>query len=180
MNIQDPHISHSSSKHMQKVDAAGLTDFFKQIHTLHSMDTITFLCIGTDRSSGDALGPLTGSELCGYGVPHVIGTLPLPCDSNNFVANVANIPKHHIVIAVDACLGQPNSIGKYIVSHQPLIPAQSVGQALPAVGNYSVAAVVNANSPKPYATLQVTSLFQVITMARQIAASVAEGFELIN
>lgn len=88
-----------------------------------------------------------------------------------------SIPPESVIIAIDACLGAPSSVGFFLVSGQPLQPAQSVGLTLPAVGNYSVAAVVNANSPKPYWTLQMTSLHLVMQMAEQIALAVAEGFQ---
>ena len=33
-------------------------------------DNLVFCCIGTDRSTGDALGPLTGSLLSNYQFPY--------------------------------------------------------------------------------------------------------------
>lgn len=75
-----------------KMDDAGLVSFFMEIAALHSAEEVTFLCIGTDRSTGDALGPLTGSKLVEHGFRHVIGTLPSPCDADNLVARVAEIP----------------------------------------------------------------------------------------
>ncbi|GIO34208.1 hypothetical protein J2TS6_53490 [Paenibacillus albilobatus] len=92
---------------------------------------------------------------------------------------MADIPASRVVVAIDACLGQPQSVGSFLVSDEPLLPARSVGQALPAVGHYSVAAVVNALGPKPYATLQTTSLHHVMTMAGQIASAAAEAFGMI-
>lgn len=86
------------------------------------------------------------------------------------------IPEEHIIVAIDACLGSASSVGNYLVSGLPLIPAQSVGTVLPAVGHYSVAAVVNVNGPKPYWTLQMTSLHQVMEMAGVLADSIVQGF----
>ena len=41
---------------------------------------ILFLCIGTDRSTGDSLGPLVGHSLSRFTLPHarVYGTLDRP------------------------------------------------------------------------------------------------------
>ncbi|MCJ8014497.1 spore protease YyaC [Paenibacillus sp. KQZ6P-2] len=180
MSIQDPHLIRGMGGSRKKMDAEGLHDFFMDIRSRHNQDQITFLCIGTDRSTGDALGPLTGSELCTYGFPHVIGTMASPCDASSLEARITEIPDNHIVIAIDACLGQPLSVGSYLVSDEPLFPAQSVGHALPAVGHYSVAAVVNVKGPKPYATLQMTSLYHVMTMAGQIASAAASAFGLTS
>ncbi|WHY18773.1 spore protease YyaC [Paenibacillus sp. G2S3] len=169
-------IREQGSGKRSKMDDVGLVSFFKEIAALHSAEKVTFLCIGTDRSTGDALGPLTGSKLLEYGFPHVIGTLPSPCDADNLVARVAEISSEHIIIAVDACLGSPVALGYYFVSNEPLQPAQSVGVCLPAVGHYSLAAIVDINGPKPYRTLQTTPLHRVMVMAEQIAAAAAKGF----
>ncbi|UQZ37434.1 spore protease YyaC [Paenibacillus sp. PK3_47] len=152
--------------------------FFQSIAARHKAGQVTFLCIGTDRSTGDALGPLTGSRLQELGFPNVIGTLPSPCDANNLEALAAGIAPEQIVVAIDACLGPPAALGSYFVSGEPLRPAQSVGLSLPAVGNYSVAAIVDVNGPRPYRTIQTTPLYRVMGMAEQIAFAAAQGFGL--
>jgi putative sporulation protein YyaC len=142
------------------------------------MDQVTFVCIGTDRSTGDSLGPLVGTMLTEQGFPHVIGTLAEPCDADHLVSYLERIPQDHHVVAIDACLGQQGSAGMYLVAREPLTPARSVGLALPSVGHYSIAAIVNERSPKPYWTLQMTSLHLVMTMASHIANAAACGFGL--
>ncbi|WP_379131369.1 spore protease YyaC [Paenibacillus sp. sgz500958] len=169
-------IREQGSGKRNKLNAAGLLPFFQEIADLHSVEQVTFLCIGTDRSTGDALGPLTGSKLLEYGFPHVTGTLPEPCDANNLLVRLAEIPAGHIIIAIDACLGPPAAMGYFLASGEPLQPAQSMGVDLPAVGNYSLAAVVDVHGPKPYRTLQTTPLHRVMTMADTIAAAAARGF----
>lgn len=152
--------------------------FFREIAHLHGLNQITFLCIGTDRSTGDALGPLTGSRLLEYGFPQVVGTLPSPCDADTLESRIAEIPPDQMIIAVDACLGSPLTLGCYLAGQGPLQPAESVGGQLPAVGHYSLAAVVDLNGPKPYKTLQTTPLYRVISMAETIAGAAAAGFGL--
>lgn len=171
-------IREEESRQRRKMNAEGLAAFFSGIAVLHSAEEVTFLCIGTDRSTGDALGPLTGSRLLDYGFPNVAGTLPAPCDADNLVRRIAEIPEGQIIIAVDACLGPPAVLGCYFAAAQPLRPAQSVGLALPAVGNYSLAAIVDVNSPRPYRTLQTTPLYRVMVMADEIARAAGRGFGL--
>ncbi|ASA24165.1 spore protease YyaC [Paenibacillus donghaensis] len=161
-----------------KMDAAELEGFFREIAVLHPPQEITFLCIGTDRSTGDALGPLTGTRLLQYGFPHVTGTLSCPCDADNLLACIAAIPVGQTIVAIDACLGPPVALGYYFTSHSALRPAQSVGGSFPAVGHYSLAAIVDINGPKPYRTLQTTPLGRVMMMAEAIAAAAAAGFGL--
>lgn len=156
-----------------------LNGFFKEVWNQNQGEKISFLCIGTDRSSGDALGPLAGSKLIKYGFRHVIGTLDHPCDSSNFNDRMKAIPQNHLIVAIDACLGTAASVGHYILARQPLLPAQSVGGNLPPVGDYSVAAIVNVKGPKPYSSLQMTSLYQVMCMAEEIASAAAAAFGMI-
>ncbi|WP_339322369.1 spore protease YyaC [Paenibacillus sp. FSL W8-0194] len=178
MSNQDFRPGRDKGGNGRKTDADGLRAFLADIRSRHEPSAVTFLCIGTDRSTGDALGPLTGSALSACGFPHVIGTLASPCDASSLEARLAEIPESHVVVAIDACLGQPQSVGSFVVADEPLFPARSVGLSLPPVGNYSVAAVVNAVGPKPYATLQMTSLHHVMAMAGQIASAAAEAFGL--
>ncbi|UPK43157.1 spore protease YyaC [Paenibacillus pabuli] len=168
-------VRHQSREARQNVQGEDLVLFFKRIYQLHSPDEITFVCIGTDRSTGDALGPLTGSLLQEAGVKHVVGTLASPCDADTLEKRLALVPSHHAIIAIDACLGPKQAAGTYYLAEHALIPAKSVGGKLPPVGHYSVAAVVNANGPRPYSILQMTSLHFVMGMSRTIAEAVVEA-----
>ncbi|MGO4545900.1 spore protease YyaC [Paenibacillus sp. 2TAB23] len=129
-------------------------------------DSIVFVCIGSDRSSGDSLGPLIGSMLRERGWKQVIGTLQQPCDAHAVEQAVQAVPKEATVIAIDACLGKPASIGRFLVAEGPLQPGKAIGRRLPPIGQFSIAGVVNANGPKAYWMLQTTSLYQVMRMAR--------------
>ncbi|PYI52995.1 spore protease YyaC [Paenibacillus flagellatus] len=161
----------------QKVRGDKLADFFRRIRDQGVLvDDIVFVCIGTDRSTGDALGPLVGTMLSEAGYPHVIGTLEAPCDASNIVQRLNDIPPDKIAVAIDACLGLSSSVGLYQVADHPLEPGKSVGKSLPPVGRYSVAAIVNAAGPKQYWILQNTSLHRVMTMAREIASAVRSVF----
>lgn len=157
----------------KRVDIAGVAEFMKLIARKHPFGELTFVCIGTDRSTGDSLGPLVGTMLQERGFSRVIGTLLEPCDADRLpqLAHLfaSEAAEGRTLVAIDACLGRPESVGAYLVSSGPLVPAQSVGKGFPPIGAYSIAAIVNANSPKPYWTLQTTSLYQVIGMAKDIA-----------
>lgn len=160
----------------RKLDAPMLKNFFEEIARACPLDTVTFICIGTDRSTGDALGPLVGSRLVQYGFTSVIGTMPEPCDAETLAKRVSELPEGRTLIAIDACLGTELSVGSYLVAAGPLTPAESVGGLLPTIGDYSLAAVVNRMGPRPYQTLQMTSLYKVMTMAEEIASAAASAF----
>jgi len=69
--------------------------------------TIVYLCIGTDRATGDCLGPLVGSRLQNY-LPNaeVYGTLQQPVHAVNLEQVMSDLTRKHadpLVIAIDAC-----------------------------------------------------------------------------
>ena len=163
-----------SVKHSTEIaGAAGLDSFFARLAARHPKESVVFICIGTDRSTGDSLGPLTGSMLMEKGFPHVIGTLADPCDADRFEGMLAAVPPDLTIVAIDACLGKPLHVGRFLLADGPLQPARSIGKPLAPVGAYSIAAIVNETGPKPYWTLQTTSLYRVIEMAKEISAAAA-------
>ncbi|MBW5447913.1 spore protease YyaC [Cohnella sp. CFH 77786] len=163
--------------HAVRVDGAGLARFTDRIAARHPLSEMTFLCIGTDRSSGDCLGPWVGTLLAEAGFERVVGTLENPCDAEKLPDAIAALPPSGIILAVDACLGRPESVGAYLAAANPLIPGRSVGKPLPPVGAFSVAGIVNAAGPKPYWSLQTTSVLRVMNMAREIADAIVRSWE---
>jgi putative sporulation protein YyaC len=161
------------------VNAAGLAAFLAGIAAeLPDPDRIIMLCIGTDRSTGDAFGPLLGSRLRRDGWPHVYGTLREPCDADRLPGVLAGLPADKTVIAFDACLGSPANVGRYSVARGPLLPAEAVGKRLPAAGHYSAAAVVAARTAKPYHALMTAPLSLVMDMAESAADAAAAAWRM--
>jgi putative sporulation protein YyaC len=159
-----------------QVDEQGLKTFVRSIAASHPIEEMRFLCIGTDRSSGDCLGPWVGTLLSEAGFSNVIGTLEHPCDAHRLLDVLPELSSESQVLAIDACLGRPESVGTYLVARKPLIPARSVGKDFPPVGSCSIAGIVNASGPKPYWSLQTTSVHLVMKMARSIADAIISGW----
>lgn len=167
------------SSFRRKANEEQLVEFLQFIKSQKiSTEDLQFLCIGTDRSAGDSLGPLVGTFLMEAGYNTVIGTLEYPCDASNLEARIQEIEKGKIVLAIDACLGQPSSTGFFQVANLPIEPARSVGKNFKGVGDYSIAAIVNTDGKNKYSILQNTSLYRVMQMAKQIAASISRVFPL--
>jgi len=133
-----------------------------------------FVCIGTDRSTGDALGPLVGMFLQQAGVPNVIGTIDEPCHAVNLHERLATIPSTACIIAIDACLGASANIGKITYRHGGLHPGAGVNKDLGTVGDISISGNVNVSGFMEYFVLQNTRLSLVMRMARQIADDVIQ------
>lgn len=133
------------------------------------------ICVGTDRSTGDSLGPLTGSLLEEIKPRHmtVYGTLHNPVHATNLIEKMEYIKSNHrnpYIIAVDACLGKTSSIGHLIASKGPLKPGAALNKRLPEVGDMHITAVVNIGGYMKYSVLQNTRLSIVMDMAKQIAS----------
>lgn len=155
----------------------GVKQFLKSIASAHQdRGQIVFMCIGTDRSTGDSFGPLVGTMLQERGWSGVIGTLEKPCDAHAVELEISNVRDTAIVIAIDACLGKPKSVGQFLAAQGPLQPGKAIGRRLPAVGHYSIAGVVNANGPKAYWMLQTTSLYHVMRMAKELVDAIDEAW----
>ncbi|MCY0875460.1 MAG: spore protease YyaC [Firmicutes bacterium] len=139
--------------------------------------SLVVVCIGTDRSTGDALGPLTGSYLATK-APDVrlYGTLEHPVHAVNLSETLARIESdvpHPFVIAVDACLGQLSTVGQITLGDGPLRPGAGVHKKLPPVGDVHITGIVNVGGFMEYFVLQNTRLHIVVRMSEVIAQSLA-------
>lgn len=141
----------------------------------------TVVCIGTDRSTGDALGPLVGTLLTqesAAGGVTVLGTLAHPVHAGNLddvATDIARAPRRGPVVAVDACLGRYESIGTVQVHRGPLRPGAGVRKQLPPIGDLSITATVNVGGFMEYVVLQNTRLALVYDLARLITGSLRVG-----
>ncbi|WP_225229707.1 spore protease YyaC [Sporosarcina quadrami] len=143
-------------------------------HIPFELESLSFFCIGTDRSTGDALGPLTGSLLSeSLLFPFsVVGTLEKPLHALNLREQLdeklSEDPSTYIV-AIDACLGRSDSIGHLLFHKGPLYPGKAVGKDLPPVGDLSIKGVVNIAGFMEQAVLQSTRLHLSYEMSRVIS-----------
>lgn len=151
---------------------------------VHTEKQVTIVCIGTDRSTGDALGPLVGSRLISISPPGVklLGTLDKPVHAANLNDVLEQMrrddPRNkRYVIAVDACLGRSESVGFMSVKHGPLHPGTGVNKTLPPVGDCHIMGVVNVGGFMEYFVLQNTRLSLVMRMADTIADALALALE---
>jgi len=139
------------------------------------------LCIGTDRSTGDALGPLIGTHLSRLNLPQlqVYGTLDEPVHATNLEENIRIIQQRFsnpFVIAVDACLGRLDSIGCITLSDGPLKPGAGVHKQLPEVGEAHLTGIVNVGGFMEYMVLQNTRLNLVWRMSESISSLITHSY----
>src|SRR5690554_2259177 len=162
--------------------------YFKQCYLKslpNHVENIVLLCIGTDRSTGDCLGPLVGHQMNNkpYQHIHVLGTLEDPVHAKNLESTIEDIQHQYpspFVIALDACLGRSESIGNINISPGPLKPGAGVNKPLPWVGDMHINGVVNAGGFMEYIVLQNTRLHVVMKMAEIIAKGLHKHFVRID
>ncbi|WP_245629923.1 spore protease YyaC [Domibacillus robiginosus] len=134
---------------------------------------IIFLCVGSDRSIGDALGPLVGTMLKEEGVPYgIYGTLEEPVHAFNLESTLKLLKRRFrrpFIISIDAGLGEKEQVGAVLLKEGPLLPGQALKKVLPAVGDYHLTGVVNYLDPLPAAQfLNDTRLHTVMKLAKTI------------
>jgi putative sporulation protein YyaC len=147
------------------------------IEGLHPDRRIAVVCLGTDRSTGDSLGPLAGSALSKFHSSSfdLYGTLEEPVHAKNLDETLERIHwnlRDPFIIGIDACLGQPASIGCIQVAEGPVRPGSGVNKELSPVGDIHISGVVNVAGFMEYLVLQTTRLHVVMRMAELIARSV--------
>lgn len=140
---------------------------------------VVILCIGTDRSAGDSLGPLVGTFIKEY-IPEakIFGTLENPVHAQNLVENINLIEQkypHAFILAVDASLGRLDSVGTIILKPEPLAPGAGVKKDLPKVGHASITGVVNVGGWLEYMVLQNTRLNTTYQLAKVIAGTIGQA-----
>lgn len=145
---------------------------------------ILLLCIGTDRATGDCLGPLIGYKLKNM-VPDakVLGNLTFPVHAKNLSDTLYSIEQEEetpFVIAIDACLGSPEHVGNITLSPIGVKPGEGVEKELPVVGDISITGIVNECTSSNSMILQSTRLNIVMQLADIIADSVAAALSLIK
>jgi len=147
---------------------------------------VLFACIGTDRSTGDALGPLVGQWLVRSGCDQdaVLGTLEYPLHAVNLTDRTAHILSENnrpIIVAIDAALGVHHEVGRISLHKVGLRPGHGVGKDLGQIGDVSITATVNAASGGIEAhVLQSTRLYVVQTLAKTIGIACMHALRLIE
>lgn len=174
LNISQPSAIYDIATHLRGI-----------MHDAATSDhELVILCIGTDRSTGDSLGPLTGSKLRSFNpYPYIYGTLDDPVHASNLHESIQLIQTRFdnpFIIAVDACLGRLESVGCVSLGKGSLKPGAAVNKDLPAVGDAYVTGIVNVSGFMEHLVLQSTRLSLVMKMADTIAHAFSYGLRTYN
>ncbi|MGF7186545.1 putative sporulation protein YyaC [Desulfitispora alkaliphila] len=146
----------------------------------HSTRPIVVVCIGTDRATGDCLGPLVGTKLNSLykNSINVYGTLDNPVHAKNIASTLDDINDQYMnpfIVAVDACLGRMESVGMVTFAEGPVKPGAGVHKDLPSVGHVHYTGIVNIGGYMEMIVLQNTRLSLVMKMSKLISTSIMHG-----
>ncbi|MCI8511336.1 MAG: spore protease YyaC [Lachnospiraceae bacterium] len=146
---------------------------------------IIFLCIGTDRSTGDSLGPLIGYKLEEAGLfgARVLGTLESPIHAMNLEECLEGIKEQFpdaLVVAVDASVGNAERVGYATLGRGPLKPGLGVKKELEEVGDIFITGIVGSSKSGDPLMLQSVRLSVVMRLADCISRSICLGMHLIG
>ena len=145
---------------------------------------IVFLCVGTDRTTGDCLGPYIGQQLLSHAIQgiYVYGTLFQPVHALNLQETIEKIHQHHpdsFIIAIDASLGIRKHLGYLTISKGALEPGLGVRKKLPPIGDISITGIVNTTGTFDHLSLQMTKLSTIVSMADSIVSGVLIAYGLL-
>ncbi len=147
-------------------------------------EELIIVCIGTDRVTGDCLGPLAGyllkkSNAFSALMPIIYGDLIRPVHAGNlrsFVSLLKEAHPHSFIIALDASVGSVCSIGYITLSFGSLQPGAGVSKNLPKIGDISITGIVCPASENGFSSLSNTRLNTVMTMAEYIKEGIILAF----
>lgn len=146
---------------------------------------MVLLCIGTDRSTGDCLGPLIGSKLLQskQNFFSIYGSLEQPVHASNLQEKIEEIHKlHHnpFIIAIDACLGKLENVGYISIGDGSIQPGAGVNKVLPSVGQIHITGIVNVGGFMEHLVLQNTRLNLVMKLANIIVEGMIKAINDLN
>ncbi len=156
----------------------GLSTLFRQLEP--PVPPLVILCIGSDRSTGDALGPLVGSMLTPLqrADAAVYGTLENPVHALNLEQVLVSIrAEHHrqAILAIDSSLGAKHHVGCLQLGLGSLRPGAAVQKKLPAVGDLFITGIVGVAGFMEYMVLQSTRLGLVLPLAQRLSLGLKQA-----
>ena len=151
------------------------------------LSDLVFLCVGTDRITGDSFGPLVGYKLRElYRAEkrvHIFGDLGNDISINNIEKILKQINEKYanpFVIAIDSAMANKDNIGKIVVGRRRMNLGSSLNKKTIKVGDISIKGVVAEDSGNPnknFVLLQNTPLNLVMNMADTTAKGI---YDIIN
>ena len=170
---------YSSCRNFRQEEFAGrLAELIEAEMARTGKRETVFLCIGTDRSTGDSLGPLIGYKLKQMKLPGaaVFGTLDRPVHAMNlehYLEVLRVCYSDALIVAVDASVGNREHVGFVTLGKGALKPGLGVSKELRAVGDIFITGIVGRCTSYDPLYLQSVRLSVVMQMADCISSGIS-------
>lgn len=163
-----------------------ICDFHKSLDEIRDNYTeLVFLCIGTDKMTGDCFGPLVGNYIKNAIKQNIIsckvyGDLENPLVFSNIekiLKKINNTYKKPFIIAIDAALSKQKKIGEIIVKKGGIKFGFALSKEKGEIGDISIKAIVGENYKKVDKNMQLlqsTSLNLVMNLAIIVSDGIIE------
>lgn len=172
---------------MKKRNESNITTNNTQLYNLlknYSKEDIVFVCIGTDKNTGDSYGPLVGMYLKEHCVKNVYGELQNTVNAKNIGDVYEKIKTNHpngFIVCIDACGVKKDNIGKILYKNKSLEPGSGLNKNLGKYGDYSIlGGIYDQEEDFPFLVLQNTSLAMVVNLAKETCNSIVELLERLT
>ena len=170
---------YSSCRNFRQEEFAGrLAELIEAEMARTGKRETVFLCIGTDRSTGDSLGPLIGYKLKQMKLPGaaVFRTLDRPVHAMNlehYLEVLKVCYSDALIVAVDASVGNREHVGFVTLGKGALKPGLGVSKELRAVGDIFITGIVGSCTSYDPLYLQSVRLSVVMQMADCISSGIS-------
>lgn len=136
------------------------------------------VCFGTTSVSGDSFAPIVGSILKNQKNVDcfVYGDIDSPIDAKHAkeaIEHIEQVHKDSLIIAVDACVGRQDAVGKIRVKPGGVRPAEAIKSPSQSFGDIGILAVVAKISSDALSELMMTSQIFVNDLAKKTAVLIA-------
>ncbi len=146
------------------------------------------VCIGTTKVVGDSLGPITGDYLKKVfkARAFVYGDSRRSVTASNFAEYKRYIEKAHPgspIIALDACLGRAEEVGKIKLSDRGVLAGGALGKSLGRIGDLGLLSIVGVVGDDNLAALTDADESLIRDLAKKTALkaiSLIEKFAFFN
>lgn len=162
---------------------ADFSYIFNKVKNQKEYLEVTFLCVGTDRITGDCFGPLVGTKLIellkeyNYSNINIYGSLSQNLSYENINEILKNINDKSVIIVIDAALSKEENIGKIFVQESKTILGKGLEKNKIEIGDISVKSVVAKDykiAKCNFKALQNISLNGVMTLSNIVSEGIFE------
>lgn len=165
-------------EYIRKKFESDFANFLYRLKQYKNSYEIVFLCVGTDRITGDCLGPIVGTKLTKFlknsnlSYIDVYGNLEENLSYQNIEKKLEKINTNACIVVIDAALSKKENIGKIFVTSKKTILGKGLNKTKIELGDISIKVVVEKDSKIPnhnFKILQNTSLNKVINLSEIVS-----------